>query len=181
MGVQEMALMLLGIGIISEQFGGGEGLISLGKGVQTIVAAPLTGTGTGLASLAGGLKTLAESFGDIGRGLAALFESIPRGPFSGIPFAPISENGNGTLPPSGGNGPPPLIAMSTDSGGSGSTLLSGGGGNVPGASFSFVEPSAFIRSAYAVAPGFHAGLGVPGYWVSNTPLQDKPAGGSTMI
>ena len=178
-----MALMLLGIGIISERFGGGKGLISLGTGVSTLVAAPLKGTGTGLSSLAGGLKDLAATFGDIGRGLSALFDAIPKGPLTGIPFAPIAAPtpapapAPGPIPFIGGNGP----ALIPVSGGSGATLLPGGGGNVPGASFSFQEPSAFILARYSVTPGIHAGLGVPGYWVSNTPIQDKPAGGSTML
>ena len=133
MGVQEMALMLLGIGILSEKFGGGKGLISLGTGVQALVAAPLTGTGTGLSSLAVGLRSLAESFGDIGRGLSSLFEAIPRGPLTGIPFAPVvtvpSLPAPSPLPPIISMlGPPPLIP---DSGGSGATLLPGGGGHVP--------------------------------------------------
>lgn len=132
MGVQEMALMLLGIGIISEQFGGGRGLQELGKGVQAIVAAPLMGTGTGLGSLAGGLRSLAESFGDIGRGLGALFEAIPRGPITGIPFAPIVQPAPAPAP-----SPAPIpffqiaAPLSPDSGGSTPTSLAGGGGNVP--------------------------------------------------
>ena len=182
MGVQEMALMLLGIGILSERFGGGRGLQELGTGIQSLVAAPLTGTGTGLTSLAGGIKSIAETFGDLGRGLSALLGALPSlpPPREGPP-SHGSANGNG------GNGlMPPLISLiapplTTDSGGSSKTLLSGGGGSVPGASFSFDIPASFILERYAVTPGVHPGLQVPGYWVSNTPLQDKPAGGSTLI
>ena len=183
MGVQEMALMLLGIGLISERFGGGRGLQELGTGVQTLIAAPLVGTGTGLSSFAGGIKDLAESFGDIGRGISALLGGIPEWARPGREGFPPRQP-PAALPENGGL--PPIIAMlapplTTDSGGSDSTLLAGGGGSVPGASFSFVEPSAFIRSAYAVTPGYHAGLGVSGWWVANTPNQDAPAGGGTMI
>ena len=139
MGVQEMALMLLGIGILSEKFGGGKGLISLGTGVQALVAAPLTGTGTGLSSLAGGLRDISESFGDIGRGISALL-----GSFQGLPgYVGPGGAGSGQLPQPGGNGGLPLLPplngggggarakLEPDSGGSGATLLPGGGGNVP--------------------------------------------------
>ncbi len=188
MGVQETALMLLGIGLISERFGGGLGLQQFGTGVQKLFAAPLTGTGAGLTSFAGGIKALAMSFGDIGRGISALLGGIPAWALPGyvgpggsgsgqLPTLPPPVPGPGPIPFLGGNGPP-LIPVS---GGSGATLLPGGGGSVPGASFSFVEPSAYILARYSVTPGFHAGLGVPGYWVSNTPIQDKPAGGSTML
>ena len=184
MGVQEMALMLLGVGILSERFGGGRGLQELGTGVQTLIAAPLTGTGTGLTSFAGGLRALAESFGDIGRGISALLGGFPEWARPG--YVGPGGSGSGQLPqpgaslPGNGNGLPPLIAMSTDGGGSSSTLLAGGGGNVTGASFSFVEPSAFIQEHYAVTPGYHAGLGVSGWWVANSPTNDSPAGGSVM-
>lgn len=127
MGIQEMALLLLGVGIISEQFGGGAGLQSLGAGVQALVSAPLTGTGAGLSSLATGFKDIATSLGDIGRGLSALFASIPRGPITGIPFSPISGNGNGILPAPG----PPGAPLITMGGGDDTTGRTGGGGNVP--------------------------------------------------
>ncbi|MBA7644007.1 hypothetical protein ES703_51742 [subsurface metagenome] len=122
MGVQEMALMLLGIGIISEQFGGGLGLQQLGAGVQSLVAAPLIGTGTGLSSLAQGLVSIATAFGDIGQGIAALLDSLGGLPgiIPGLPPGLPTGNGNG-------NGIP-LIPMS---GGDDSTDLTGGGGNVP--------------------------------------------------
>ncbi len=188
MGVQEMALMLLGIGILSERFGGGRGLSELGTGIQTLVAAPLTGTGTGLSSLAGGIRDISGTFGDLGRGISALLGSFqlpqavgPGGSGSGMLPSPGGNGGLPVLPPLNGGGGGARAGLLPDAGGSGATLLPGGGGNVPGASFSFVEPSAFIRATYSVTPGLHAGLGVPGYWVSNTPLQDKPAGGSTLI
>ena len=141
MGVQEMALMLLGIGILSEQFGGGRGLISLGTGIQTLVAAPLTGTGTGLTSLAGGLRDIFETFGDLGRGISSIFAGVPAWALPG--YVGPGGAGSGLLPPPGGNGLPPLLPplngggggarakLEPDSGGSGATLLPGGGGNVP--------------------------------------------------
>jgi len=177
MGVQEMALMLLGIGIISEQFGGGRGLQELGTGVQALVAAPLTGTGTGLASLAVGFRALAESFGDIGRGLSKLFEAIPRGPLTGIPFAPVVE-GPTPLPPTPGTGLPPLIAMSGDGAAS---LYTGGGANVPtGYTFTPIAPSPFILQHYTVKSGLDP-YGTAGWYVSNDPIQSAPAGGSSMV
>ena len=121
MGAQEWALALLGIGILSEQFGGGQGLISLGTGVQTLVAAPLKGTGTGLTSLAGGLTDIATAFGGILEGLSDLLKVIPSVP--GMPGLPTGNgNGNGN-----GNGPD-LIPLG---GGDDSGLEPGGGGNVP--------------------------------------------------
>ena len=187
MGVQEMALMLLGVGILSERFGGGRGLGELGTGIQTLIAAPLTGTGAGLTGFAGGLRDLAESFGDIGRGISALLGGIPAwarpgyvgpgGSGSGqLPQPDISNGGNG-------NGLPPIWAASnlliTDSGGSDKTLLTGGGGNVP-RSFTWTDPSAFIRSHYVVTPGYHAELGLQGWWVNNSPISDRPTGGTVM-
>lgn len=122
MGLAESALILLGIGIVSSRFEAGKGLGELGAGIQTLVAAPLTGTGTGLSTFAGGLRDVFETFGDLGRGLGALFENIPKLP---------------QQPPGNGNGQQleraPIYTVSRlvqDSGGSSSSLLSGGGGNV---------------------------------------------------
>ena len=115
-----MALLLLGVGILSERFGGGRGLQELGTGVQAIVAAPLTGTGMGLTSFAGGLRDVAETFGDLGRGLSDLFASIPS-----LPAPREGPPRHGTT---NGNGGPPLITMG---GGDKSTEQAGGGGNVP--------------------------------------------------
>lgn len=189
MGVQDMALMLLGIGLISERFGGGRGLQELGTGIQTLIAAPLTGTGTGLASFAGGIKALAESFGDIGRGISALLGGIPQWALPG--YVGPGGSGSGQLPqngaslPGNGNGLPPIIAMlappiTTDSGGSQTTLLAGGGGNVPTNSFfSLAEPSVYVKARYAVSPG-RAG-GMAGWYVSISPVMDDGAGGTVML
>ncbi len=102
-----MALMLLGIGIISEQFGGGLGLQQLGTGIQSLVAAPLIGTGTGLSSLAGGLVSLASAFGDIGRGIGDLLDALGGLPsIPGLPGLPTGNgngNGNGNDPEAGSN------------------------------------------------------------------------------
>jgi len=127
MGIAQSALILLGIGIVSSRFKAGVGLGELGTGIQTLVAAPLTGTGTGLSAFAGGLRDVFETFGDLGRGLSSLFGAIPKLP------------GNGYVPPLNGNGQQlesfPIYAATrpliTDSGGSLASLLTGGGGNVP--------------------------------------------------
>lgn len=77
LGLAQSALILLGIGIVSSRFKAGTGLQELGTGITSLVAAPLTGTGTGLSSLAGGIRDVSETFGDLGRGLGTLFENIP--------------------------------------------------------------------------------------------------------
>ncbi len=77
LGLAQSALILLGIGIVSSRFKAGTGLGELGAGITSLVAAPLTGTGTGLSSLAGGIRDISETFGDLGRGLGTLFENIP--------------------------------------------------------------------------------------------------------
>ena len=122
MGLAESALILLGIGIVSSRFQAGTGLSELGNGIQTLVAAPLTGTGTGLSIFSGGLRDLAMSLGDIGRGFGTLFSNIP--PIQGwgdpLPY------GGGLVPPSGGGGG----ALKPDGGGNSTQLLAGGGGNV---------------------------------------------------
>ena len=125
MGLAESALILLGIGIVSSRFKAGVGLGELGVGIQTLVAAPLMGTGTGLSSLAGGLRDVFETFGDLGRGLSTLFEIIPAVP--GVPLPGPADPYNG-LPP-----PPPYTGtgLLTVSGGDQTTQLAGGGGNVP--------------------------------------------------
>jgi len=124
MGLAESALILLGIGIVSSRFKAGVGLGELGVGIQTLVAAPLMGTGTGLSSLAGGLKDVFETFGDLGRGLSTLFESIPT-----LPPAQEGPRLPRTIPPTIAPTPsPPLVTVS---GGDQTTSLAGGGGNVP--------------------------------------------------
>lgn len=132
MGLAQSALVLLGIGIVSSRFKAGVGLGELGTGIQTLVAAPLTGTGTGLSTFAGGLRDLAESLGDLGRGFGALFENIPQ-----LPTIP------GTGLPGPGRRPPDIVlpaprlpsirpaVLIPDSGGNSSQLLPGGGGNTP--------------------------------------------------
>lgn len=121
MGLWESALILLGIGIVSSRFKAGVGLGELGVGIQTLVAAPLVGTGTGLSAFAGGIRDISETLGDLGRGFATLFESIPKLPE--LPKWWPSENG--LPPPSSGNG------LMTVSGGDQTSQLAGGGGNVP--------------------------------------------------
>jgi hypothetical protein len=131
MGLAESALILLGIGIVSSRFKAGVGLGELGTGISTLVAAPLVGTGTGLSTFSGGLRDLAETLGDLGRGFSALFESIPKIPGFG-PGEGFGGNGGGAR--QNGNGQVWFMTqpdLTTDSGGSGNTLLTGGGGNVP--------------------------------------------------
>ena len=89
MGLAQSALILLGIGIVSSRFKAGTGLGELGSGISTLVAAPLVGTGTGLSTFAGGIRDLSTTLGDLGRGIGALFENIPKLP----PTTP--GNGNG--------------------------------------------------------------------------------------
>lgn len=121
MGIWESALILLGIGIVSERFGAGVGLGELGTGIRTLAAAPLGGIGAGLGEFSYGLRSFGEALGDIGRGFGALFENLPGGngryvpPY--VPPPPPGFNGNGEL--------------TTVSGGDNSTQLAGGGGNVP--------------------------------------------------
>lgn len=139
MGLAESAAILLGIGIISSRFGAGTGLSQLGAGVQSLVAAPLTGTGTGLLSFATGLRAVFETFGDLGRGLGALFGAIPQDGYV------LPENGDGqqleTWPMSGVQAYVGQLTLSPKSGGDYSTLLTGGGGNVPKAPTSPRLPS----------------------------------------
>ena len=128
MGLGESALILLGVGIISQKFGAGLGLEQLGVGVKTLAAAPLGGVGLGLGEFAGGLRGFAESLGDIGRGFGALFENIPQyqGPVPGIP-----GNGNGQQLES-----MPILRLAAPAqvvktGGGSSDQLAGGGGSTP--------------------------------------------------
>lgn len=143
MGLATSALMLLGIGIISSRFKAGIGLGELGAGIQALVAAPLSGTGLGLSTAATGIRDIAMSFGDIGRGLSDLFASIPKLPT--IPGGGLPGPNQGQLPPptppalpgwgGGGGGvrslllpvPPPVVKA----GGGSSDLLPGGGGTTP--------------------------------------------------
>jgi len=121
MGLAQSALILLGIGIISEKFGAGVGLGELGTGIKTLAAAPLGGVGAGLFEFSGGLRAFGEALGDIGRGFGELFKNIPKYGWKGFPPQQppaISPNGNG-------NG------LITVSGGDPTTYLPGGGGNVP--------------------------------------------------
>lgn len=135
MGLAESAVILLGIGIISSKFGAGVGLSELGAGVQSLVSAPLTGTGLGLSSFAGGLRDVFETFGDLGRGLSTLFQAIPAGPpgAGGGAFPSPSPEPDPSPSPwdpwgGGGGGVRNLVVTS---GGDYSALLPGGGGNVP--------------------------------------------------
>lgn len=135
MGIWQSALILLGIGIVSERFGAGVGLGQLGVGIRELAGAPLGGLGTGLGEFAGGLRAIAESFGDIGRGFGEMFKHIPEFGRKGFPpqqpSRPGITNGNGLY--GGGIVPPgyPGNGLLTVSGGDRTTDLTGGGGNVP--------------------------------------------------
>lgn len=154
MGLAESALILLGIGIVSSRFKAGVGLGELGMGIQTLVAAPLTGTGTGLSSLAGGLKDVFETFGDLGRGLSSLFESIPKLPPPSGQVGP--GNGQTILPWEKGNG-----NLITVSGGDETTPLAGGGGNVPtnGKVLTLGTPTGAWTGTYSQATAKYASMG----------------------
>jgi len=104
MGIWESALILLGIGIVSQRFKAGVGLAELGVGIRELAGAPFGGFGVGLGELGTGMRTFAESLGDIGRGFGELFKFIPKWAQPGL---------------------------STDSGGADTDLYTGGGGNVP--------------------------------------------------
>jgi len=116
MGIWESALILLGIGIISQRFKAGVGLAELGVGIRELAGAPLGGLGTGMGEFGTGLRTFAESLGDIGRGFGELFKNIP---------------GYGGGEGFGGNGAGTRTGLLTVSGGDKTTQLAGGGGNVP--------------------------------------------------
>ena len=88
------------------------GLFELGEGIESLSGAPLRGIGGGLGEFGGGLRTFAESLGDIGRGVSDLLAPF-RDPQGRLPGAmPYSEG----LVPSGG--------------GSEAEQLPGGGGNI---------------------------------------------------
>lgn len=138
MGLGESALILLGVGIISQRFGAGLGLEQLGVGIKTLAAAPLGGVGLGIGEFAGGLRGLAESLGDIGRGFGELFAHIPQlpprrelpppGEIPGIP-GPAYPGWGGD-----GGGVRSFIGqptLSPSAGGGSSDLLPGGGGSTP--------------------------------------------------
>lgn len=101
MGIWESALILLGVGIVSQRFGAGLGLEQLGVGIRSLAGAPLFGFGEGLYMFSAGLREFAESLGDIGRGFGELFEHIP--------FLSTSAGGGDSdlLAGGGGNSPPP--------------------------------------------------------------------------
>ena len=162
MGIAETALILLGVGIISEKFGAGAGLGELGTGIRTLAGAPLGGVGMGLGEFATGLRSIAEALGDIGRGFGALFGNIPG-------YTPP-----GPLPPGGADPPqiilpppvvpPPVVVveptpvvawLTTDSGGGPSDLLTGGGGSTP-------SPSPQFMGIGPSAPTYS--------WVNTTPI-----------
>ena len=128
MGLDDIAkgaIALVGIGIIAERFGAGPGLAGLGTGITKLAAAPLGGVGAGLTGFAGGIRSLAESFGDIGRGIGEIFKWLP--PQNGyVPSHPPLNGGNGQLITL--MQPTPLV---TQSGGDQTTQLTGGGGKVP--------------------------------------------------
>lgn len=152
MGLAESAAILLGIGIISSRFGAGVGLTELGTGIQTLVAAPLMGTGTGLLSFATGLRAVFETFGDLGRGLSTLFGSIPEmpSPFvpgNGLPPGEVPPGLPPAIPPPWGGGGGGVRDLTISSGGDDSSRLPGGGGNVPVSRTSLSMPAP-IRPAY---------------------------------
>jgi len=150
MGIWQSALILLGIGIVSERFGAGVGLGQLGVGIRELTGASLGGFGTGLGEFAGGLRLFGESLGDIGRGFGELFKHLPQvpgmplpgpaDPYKGLPPPPTYKNilyGGGLVPPGY-----PENGLLTVSGGDRTTDLTGGGGSVPTLIFpSYTPPS----------------------------------------
>lgn len=92
--------VLLGLGIISKKFKAGLGLGEAGVGISQLATgivdigvAPFRAFGTGLGEFSVGVKTFSETLGDLGRGIAALFGSIPPGWQPDLP----SLNGNGLI------------------------------------------------------------------------------------
>lgn len=157
MGIWESALILLGIGIVSERFGAGVGLGELGTGIRTLAAAPLGGIGTGLGEFSGGLRSFAEALGDIGRGFGELFKNIPGyGGGEGFGGGGGGVNGNGAVLPNGnGNG------LTQVGGGDDTSDMTGGGGNVPnGRIFTLGTHLGQITGTYADIWGFWAGQGL---------------------
>ena len=142
MGIWQSALILLGIGIVSERFGAGVGLGELGTGIRTLAAAPLGGLGVGFGEFGTGLRTFAESLGDIGRGFGELFKHIPQLPAPGPPGP-----GPQIVTPTNGNG------LMTVSGGDDTTNWTGGGGNVtPGLPSVGFNGGGFIAPPYVPDP-----------------------------
>ena len=147
MGIWESALILLGIGIVSERFGAGVGLGELGLGIRELAGAPLGGIGTGLGEFGAGLRTFAEALGDVGRGFGELFQNIPGyGAGEGFGGNGAGVNGTGLIPESGGDA---------------TTYLTGGGGNVPNG------PILTLESAFGLVTGtqtqilqFYTGAGL---------------------
>ena len=152
MGIWESALILLGIGIVSERFGAGVGLGQLGVGIRELAGAPLGGIGTGLGEFAGGLRSFAEALGDIGRGFGELFKNIPGyglpSPWLTPPLLP------GEVPPANGNG------LTQVGGGDDTTNLPGGGGNVPnGRILTLGLSQGAFTGTYAQAWTYFGGMG----------------------
>lgn len=159
MGIAQSALILLGIGIVSSRFKAGVGLGELGTGISTLVAAPLTGTGTGLSSLAGGIRDISETLGDLGRGFSDLFASIPKLPSlpGASPAPPGFGPGEGWGANGGGGGaritfPTRPALLVPDSGGSGNTLLTGGGGAVTQPVIPVRPPPVLLEPGYTPRP-----------------------------
>ena len=161
MGIWQSALILLGIGIVSERFGAGVGLGQLGTGIRTLAAAPLGGVGAGLGEFGGGLRTFAEALGDVGRGFGTLFENIPEFGRKGFPPQQPSRPGILDLVPYPGLPGVPTQGLITVSGGDRTSLSTGGGGNVPTALIVKIIPhvtgGGYIGSAHPPSVPIDAG------------------------
>lgn len=98
--------LMLGLGIISKKFGAGKGLgetgvglSQLATGVTALGIAPFRAFGGGLGELSTGIRSFAETLGDLGRGIGALLGAIPGG------YVGPGGSGSGQLPPpTTGNG-----------------------------------------------------------------------------
>jgi len=89
------ALFLIGAGYIAKRTEAGKGLAELGGGVYEVAVAPFKSVGMGLGYTAGGIRSIAETFGDIASGIGDILSVIPRAthpPSSGLPYTPSSPS-----------------------------------------------------------------------------------------
>lgn len=125
------ALLVLGVGILSDKLGGGAGLGSLGTGISSIVSSPGVGIGTGLSATAGGLNDIFSIFTGFMDYWENFLKDIPGGGLTVIPpWLTIADQEGPAGDGSGSDALNPLVPpLINVSGGGSSDNLAGGGGN----------------------------------------------------